>query len=119
MDTRSAKAHKKNPNESFDINVEPIIKYSPLQNYTHLLSRYVCFAGWADIEADGKAEFTADSKCPPDNDGLGWRVVRDRNMPKRSNHSKLGDTFVGAIDERRTQTTFIQRSCRVVSLRHQ
>jgi len=49
------KTHKKIPRESFDINGEPIRNYSPLQNHTQLLSRYVCFAGWADIDPDGNA----------------------------------------------------------------
>ena len=39
------KTHKKIPGESVDINGEPIKNYSPLQNNTQLLSRYVCFAG--------------------------------------------------------------------------
>ena len=54
---------------------------------------------------EGKAEFTANSSCPPDNDGLGWCLVGNENKPKRNIYAKLGDIFIGARDERQTQTT--------------
>ena len=37
---------------------------------------FVTFDGWDGIEPDGKAEFTPDSTCPPDRDGLGWQINR-------------------------------------------
>ena len=70
-----------------------------------MIDRYVSFAGWDGINPEGKAEFTSDSTCPPDRDGLGWQIYRDgKKRPRRTYRAKMADTFVGPCDERTTQS---------------
>ena len=97
---RHAAQHaQKKLRESFDINGQLNRNYSPLQNRTQVIERYVCFAGWDRFNPDGKAEFTTDSTCPPGRDGLGWKIYRDNKRPRRTHHLRMADTFVGPCDE--------------------